>query len=95
MRAAILITEIFAPRTLANMDVALERACHAVSGSEDHRVRRRIASKIVECAKGGDITLTGLTEAGRIAASRLGGHPGRLTGKAGWKPSICVTAGSR
>jgi hypothetical protein len=81
MSEQILIAEIFDSRTLANMDVALERACHAVSGSEDHRVRRRIASKIVECAQRGDITLTGLTAAGRIAASRLGGHQGRLTQK--------------
>jgi hypothetical protein len=81
MREAILIVEIFDPRTLANMDVALERACHAISGREDHWVRRRIASKIVECAKGGDITLTGPTAAGRIAASGLGSHHGRPTGK--------------
>src|ERR1700682_2998154 len=36
-----------------------------------HAVRRHIASKILECAKGGDRTLGRLTEAGRVAAKEL------------------------
>jgi len=39
--------------------------------SEQHEARRYIANKILECANGGDKTLSGLTEAGQIAASEL------------------------
>jgi hypothetical protein len=66
------ITESFDTRTLANMEVALERACKILArGSEQHDMRRLIASKIVEHAESGDRTLGGLTEAGRIAANEL------------------------
>jgi urease gamma subunit len=66
------IAESFDPRTLANMEVALERACKVLKlGSEQHEARRHIASRIVECAEDGDHTLGGLTEAGRKAASEL------------------------
>jgi hypothetical protein len=66
------ITERFDSRTLANMEVALERACKILLiGAEEHRVRRHIAGKIVECAERGDKTLGGLTSAGRVAASEL------------------------
>jgi hypothetical protein len=66
------ITESFDTRTLANMEVALERACKTLaSGSEQHDRRRHIASRIVERAESGDRTLGGLTEAGRIAANEL------------------------
>ncbi len=67
-----MITERFDSRTLANMEVALERACKMFAiGAEEHDCRRHIASKILECAKRGDKTLGGLTEAGRIAATEL------------------------
>jgi hypothetical protein len=67
-----LIAESFDPRTLANMEVALERACKVLSvGAEQHDARRHIASKILKCAKRGDRTLGSLTEAGRVAASEL------------------------
>jgi hypothetical protein len=67
-----LIAESFDPRTLANMEVALERACQVLSvGSEQHEARRHIAGKILECAESGDRTLGGLTEAGCAAASEL------------------------
>lgn len=66
------IAESFDPRTLANMEVALERACKVLAlRSEQHDARRHIASRIVECAESGDRTLGGLTEAGRAAASEL------------------------
>jgi hypothetical protein len=59
----------FDSRTLANMQVALERACEILSTeAEEHWARRHIASKIVECAEGGDKTLNGMTAAGRAAA---------------------------
>ena len=60
-----MIAESFDSRTLANMEVALERACKGLSiGAEEHRVRRRIER--------GDITLGGLTAAARAAATELG-----------------------
>ena len=62
----------FDSRTLANMEVALERACkNLATGAEEHRVRRHIASKILKCAESGDKTLAGLTEAGRAAVAEL------------------------
>jgi hypothetical protein len=68
----VLIAESFDARTLANMEVALDRACEVLAaGNAQHDARRHIASKIVECAQRGDRTLGGLTEAGRVAASEL------------------------
>ena len=67
-----MIADSFDPRTFANMEVALERACKVLAiGSEKHTARRHIASKILECAEGGDKTLGGLTQAGRAAATEL------------------------
>jgi hypothetical protein len=67
-----LIAESFDQRTLANMEVALERACKGLAtGSEQHDARRHIASKILECAESGDKTLSGLIDARRAAASEL------------------------
>ena len=65
-----MIAESFNSRTLANMEVALDRACKALpAGAEEHWARRHIASKILECAERGDKTLDGLTNAGRVAGS--------------------------
>jgi hypothetical protein len=62
----------FDSRTLANMQVALERACKILSTeAEEHWARRHIASKIVECAEGCDKTLNAMTAAGRAAAHEL------------------------
>lgn len=67
-----MIAESFDQRTLANMEVALDRACKLlVTGAEQHQARRHIASRILECAESGDRTLGGLTEAGQTAASEL------------------------
>lgn len=67
-----LIADRFDSRTLANMDVALERACqHLPKGADDHKARRHIARRIIKCAEAGDRTLGGLTEAARAAASEL------------------------
>jgi hypothetical protein len=69
---AMMIVDSFDSRTLANMEVALERACAVlVAGSDRHEARRHIATKILQCAESGDKTLGGLTEAGRLAASEL------------------------
>jgi hypothetical protein len=67
-----MIADSFDSRTLANMDVALERACKMLPvAAEQHETRRYIASKILKCGRAGDTSLAGLTEAGRIAASEL------------------------
>ena len=67
-----MIAEEFDSRTIANMEVALERACKMLSiGAEQHASRRYLASRIIECAQRGDITLRSLTEAGCLAASEL------------------------
>lgn len=67
-----LIVDSFDSRTLANMEVALERACAVLAvGSDQYDARRYIAAKILECAGSGDKSLSGLTEAGRIAATEL------------------------
>ncbi|WP_291688285.1 hypothetical protein [Bradyrhizobium sp.] len=67
-----MIAESFDQRTLANMEVALDRACKVLAGAgERHDARRHIASKILECAERGDRTLIALTEAGQAAASEL------------------------
>jgi hypothetical protein len=67
-----MITEHFNPRTVANMEVALERASRLLKkNSEQHEYRRYIASKILRRAERGDTTLEGLTEAGSAAAREL------------------------
>jgi hypothetical protein len=72
MKKTVMIADSFDSRTLANMEVALERACKGLSiGAEEHRVRRRIARKILKCAERGDITLGALTAAADAAATQL------------------------
>jgi hypothetical protein len=41
------------------------------TGSEKHRARRHIASRIIQCAEGGNRTLGGLTAAAIAAAQEL------------------------
>jgi hypothetical protein len=68
-----MITEAFNRRTIANMEVALDRACLLLpTGGEKHRARRIIAGKIIECANRGETSLSGLTEAAYSAAMQLG-----------------------
>jgi hypothetical protein len=67
-----MIAEHFDRRTMANMEIALERVCLLLpTGSEKHRARKIIANKIIECANRGDTTLSRLTEAGYAAAMQL------------------------
>ena len=67
-----MIADSFNSRTLAKMEVALDRACKLLdTGAEQHKTRRYIASKILARARQGDISLDGLTEAGRIAADEI------------------------
>ena len=66
-----MITETFDRRTLAEMEVALERACSLLTAGAQHEARCHIASRIMECAQRGSRTLEALTLAGRAAASEL------------------------
>lgn len=48
-----MIEDRFDARTLANMSVALERVCQQRPDGDDHKVRRRVAQRIIQCAKMG------------------------------------------
>jgi hypothetical protein len=61
----------FGPRTLANMNVVLDRVCEKAPCGEDHDVRKRVAKAIVQCAKSGRTTLGALTEAGEKVLWRI------------------------
>jgi len=77
-----MITDTFDSRTMANMEVALERACLLLpTASEKHRARLIIARKIIECANRGDTTLSRLTEVGYAAAVQLTASTQSVTGK--------------
>jgi hypothetical protein len=67
-----MITDGFGPRMVANMEIALQRACEFLPvGNEVHEARRHVASKIPECAERGNGTVRALTAAGRAAAIQL------------------------
>jgi len=55
----------FDSRTLANMNVALDRVCENAAHGEDHSVRKRVAKQIIKCARNGKTTLGELTAAGQ------------------------------
>jgi hypothetical protein len=61
----------FDQRTLANMEIALERACANIPGAQKHRPRRYIAHRIIRCARKGGRTLESLLRAGEIAAAEI------------------------
>jgi len=72
LREIVMIADSFKIRTIANMEVALERACQALSnGRECHDARRFIASRILKSAERGDETLGALTQAGLKAVMEL------------------------
>jgi predicted MarR family transcription regulator len=64
------IEGMFDTRTLANMNVALERVCDLTANGESHPVRKRIAVRIIKCARSGKVTLGELTAAGRRGLPR-------------------------
>jgi hypothetical protein len=65
-----MITDRFDERTIANMEVALDRACERFPKQlTTHEARKRIAAGILERATRGERTLTGLTEAAIMAAT--------------------------
>jgi hypothetical protein len=60
-----LIEGAFDSRTLANMNVALDRVCERAAHGDDHQVRKRVAKQIIKCARSGKVTLGELTAAGQ------------------------------
>ena len=64
-----MITDDFDERTIANMEVALDRACDRFPKQlASHEARKRIAARILARARQGDRTLKGLTETALMAA---------------------------
>jgi hypothetical protein len=65
-----MITDDFDERTIANMEVALDRACERFPKQlASHEARKRIAARILERATRGERTLKGLTDAALMAAT--------------------------
>ncbi|MBV9461757.1 MAG: hypothetical protein JO141_30160 [Bradyrhizobium sp.] len=54
-------------RTRANMDVALEEACRALPHGGDHNLRKKVAQKLLQSARRGNTTLSGLAVVARTA----------------------------
>jgi hypothetical protein len=62
-----LIDGAFDSRTLATMNVALDRVCEVAARGDEYPVRKRIARRIIRCARSGKTTLNELTIAGEHA----------------------------
>jgi hypothetical protein len=75
-----MITEHFDERTIANMEVALDRACERFPKQlATHEARKCIAARILQRAAQGERTLKGLTDAAILAATvissrKIGSH---------------------
>ena len=63
-----MIAENFDRRTIAAMEVALERACKRWPNGGAHLLRKRVAQSIIRCAKSGNTGLDALVAAGESAA---------------------------
>jgi hypothetical protein len=67
-----LIEQEFPARTIANMEIALERSCRFLPTRLDEaKTRKAIAGVIVKCAREKTATLAGMTEAARQAIAFL------------------------
>ena len=78
-----MIGERFDHRTMAAMEIALEKACECWPHGGPHNLRKRIAQSIIQCAKAGNTSLDALTKAGRRALVQLpqsGRRSARLRG---------------
>jgi hypothetical protein len=67
----VMIIDGFDRRTLAKMELALERVCGNTPLGEQYVVRKRVAAGIVRCARSGNTSLGALTEAGERALARM------------------------
>ncbi len=64
-----MITDDLDERTVANLEVALNRACERFPTElASHEARKRIAAKLLERARHGERTLKGFTDAAIAAA---------------------------
>jgi hypothetical protein len=66
-----MIVEQFDRRTMAAMELTLERACGRWSYGGKHNIRKRVAQSIIRCARTGNTGLDALTEAGECAVAQL------------------------
>jgi hypothetical protein len=66
-----MIEGTFDSRTLAKMNLALDRVCERVANGESHSVRMRVAKQIIKCASSGRTTFGELTDAGERALISL------------------------
>jgi hypothetical protein len=58
-------------RTAANMEVALEQVCRALHHGGDHETRKRIAKKLIGCARHGSTTLGDFMAVARSALHEI------------------------
>jgi hypothetical protein len=65
-----MITERFNRRTMAAMEVALDRVCERWPNGGEHVRRKRVAQSIIRCARTGNTCLGALVEAGERAVAR-------------------------
>jgi hypothetical protein len=72
-----MIVEYFDRRTMAAMEVALDKACERCPGGGRHNLRKRVAQSIIQCAKHGSNSLDALIEAGERALAQLQQSRGR------------------
>jgi hypothetical protein len=78
-----MITNNFDQRTIANMEVALDRACQRFPEQlSKHEARKRVAARIVERAACGERTLKGFTDAAKTAAVVLTSRKSRVQHRA-------------
>ena len=61
-------------RTIANMDVVLERVCQGLPSGGDHATRKYVAQKLIQSAKKGNTTLGSLELVGRRALQEIAEH---------------------
>jgi hypothetical protein len=61
--------------TIANMEVALEKACRAFPNGGDHETRKYIAQKLKLSARTGNTTLGGLNAVAHTALHDLSKQP--------------------
>ena len=66
-----MIVERFDRRTMAAMEIALEKACACWPNGGQHNLRKRVAQSIIRCAKTGSTSLDALIEAGERAIVQL------------------------
>ena len=58
-------------RIQASMDVVLEEVCRILPNGGDHATRKRIAKKLIQAAKKGNVTLDGLRNIASAALQEL------------------------